>query len=256
MGTSLQILLVNLSLLVVFLSLAYLVARYKQRIDTIDICWGLGFVLVGWSTVLQAPSKQSLLVALLVTIWGLRLASHIYARHKGRGDDPRYKEITNKWKGNIWARAYFSIFLLQGLLVWLVSLPIVIITNPRLSGWCWLIYAGALIWLIGFVIEVIADKQLQNFLRQKAHPKVLQTGLWRYSRHPNYFGELTQWWGIGIMALSASYGWIGLTGPLLLSYLMIFVSGIPPIERRRIKDPEYQAYKQKTSSLILLPPKK
>lgn len=256
MTTIQEILLINLGLLFVFMSLAFLVARARQRIDTVDVCWGIGFIIVSWSTVLQQPSRPSLLVAILVTVWGLRLAKHIFTRHKGRGDDPRYKEITGKWKGNVWQRAYVSIFLLQGLLVWLVSLPIVMLANPKLSGWCWLVGLGAAIWLVGFVIEVIADRQLRNFLVQKDRPKVMQTGLWRYSRHPNYFGELTQWWGIGIMALSSSYGWIGLVGPLLLSYLMIFVSGIPPIEKRRLKDPEYQAYKRKTSPIILLPPKK
>lgn len=239
------------------MSLAWTVARLKNRVDTVDICWGLGFILVGWSTLLQQPSARSLLVAVLVTIWGLRLASHIYSRHKGKGDDPRYAEITDKWKvDNIWPTAYFKIFLLQGMLVWLVGLPIVMVANAQLSDWAWLISVGFVFWLLGFVIEVAADRQLQKFLKQKSRPKVLQTGLWRYSRHPNYFGELLQWWGIGVMALSCSYGWIGLAGPLLLSYLMIFVSGIPPIEKRRLKDPEYQAYKNKTSALVLLPPKK
>lgn len=252
-----KIILINALVLFIFMSLAFLVARSRRRIDTVDVCWGLGFVLVAWSVMVQAPTGRSLLVAILVTIWGLRLALHIHHRHKGKGDDPRYAEITKKWKvDNIWPKAYVSIYLLQGVLVLAVSLPIVMISNFELDGWYWLVVTGALIWLVGFVIEVVADRQLQRFLRLKNRPKVLQTGLWHYSRHPNYFGELMQWWGIGTMALSVSYGWVGLLGPLLLTYLMIFVSGIPPIEKRRLKDREYQDYKNRTSPIVLWPPKK
>ena len=251
-----RILLVNLGLLAGFMSLAFLVAKSRNRFDTVDTCWGLGFILAAWSVELQQPSKRSLLVAVLVSVWGFRLASHIYRRSQKKGDDPRYQEIVSKWQGNIWPRAYVSIFLVQAALIWIVSLPIVMISNYEISGLRWLIWLGALGWLAGFAIEVISDRQLRNFLKMKDRPKVLQTGLWRYSRHPNYAGELKLWWGIGIIGLADSWGWLGLIGPLTISYLIIFVSGIPPIERRRAKEPDYQAYKRRTSPLLLLPPRK
>mgnify|MGYP005613215997 FL=1 len=131
-----------------------------------------------------------------------------------------------------------------------VSLPIFVATGEPLSGWAWLTWLGVLIWLKGFIFEAISDYQLANFLKLKDRPKVLQTGLWKYSRHPNYYGELVQWWGIGIIALQVSYGWIGLIGPLTLTLLIVFVSGIPPIEKRRAKDPEYREYMNRTSPLI------
>jgi steroid 5-alpha reductase family enzyme len=251
-----KLLLVNALLLFIYMTLWFAAAHARRRLDTVDTAWSLGFVVVAWSVASQQASQRTLVIAILVSIWGLRLANHIWRRSRKHGEDPRYEELSGKWRGNFWLRAYLSIFLLQGVLIWLISLPIVVAGNRQLSGLGWLSVAGGMIWLIGFIIEAVADRQLRLLLGRKNHPKVLQTGLWRYSRHPNYFGELTQWWGIGVIALQASYGWIGLAGPLLLSVLIIFVSGIPPIEKRRLKQPDYQAYKARTSALIPLPPRR
>lgn len=251
-----HILYINALLVVLYMSAWFLVAWKRHRIDTVDIAWGGGFVLVAWATLLQAPSFRNQLIANIVTVWGIRLAYHIFSRHKGRGNDPRYIELSRKWKGNFWLRAYLSIFLVQGLLVLVVGIPITVAANQQLEGLAWLSLAGTVIWSLGFVIEATADYQLSEFLKLKKRPKILQTGLWKYSRHPNYFGELVQWWAIGIIALQVSYGWLGLLGPLTLSVLIIFVSGIPPIERAKAKDKDYQAYKKQTSPLIPLPIRK
>lgn len=251
-----RIFVINALLLFIYMTLWFLAARARKRLDTVDTAWGLAFVVVAWSVTVQQANSRSLLVAVLVSVWGFRLAYHIWRRNQGRGDDRRYIELSHKWRGNFWLRAYFSVFLLQGALVWLVSLPVVLASGVTISGLGWLGVAGLVVWLIGFLFEAVADRQLANFMRLKGQSKVLQTGLWRYSRHPNYFGELTQWWGIGLIALQARNGWIGFIGPLTLSILIIFVSGIPPIERRRQKDLEYQAYRQRTSPLVPLPPRR
>lgn len=251
-----RLLVVNLILVIVYMTAWFLLARKRQRLDTVDSAWGGGFVLIAWAVAVQQPSAASLAIALLVTIWSARLTLHIARRSRRQGDDPRYVEMTRKWRGNVWLRAYFSIFLLQGVLIWLVGLPITLAAGEPLAGLMWLVLAGTAVWLAGFVIEAIADRQLAGFLTvAKNKGKLLDSGLWHYSRHPNYFGELLQWWGIGLIALQASYGWIGLFGPLLLTLLIVFVSGIPPIEKRRQGDPAYQAYRRRTSPLILLPPK-
>lgn len=251
-----QMFLINVGLIFVFMSLAFTVAYKRKRIDTVDISWGLGFVVIAWSVYIQQPTTRSAAIAILVTVWGFRLANHIWRRsRKHSGDDPRYIEITSKWSGPKWPRAYYSIFLLQGGLMLAVGLPIFTASGEAITGLEWLTVVGVLLWATGFVIEAISDRQLALFLSDKNRPKVLKTGLWRYSRHPNYFGELLQWWAIGLIACQASWGWIGLAGPALISYLIIFVSGIPPIERRRIKDPEYIQYQRETSSLVLWPPK-
>jgi steroid 5-alpha reductase family enzyme len=250
-----RLLVINAALLLVYMTIWFLVAHKRKRIDTVDTAWGLAFVLVAWATVIGRATTQTILIAILVSIWGVRLASHIYRRARRHGEDRRYQELRSKWKGNVWLRAYVSIFLLQGLLVWIVSLSVVMATNRSLSGLWWLSVVGGLVWFGGFIIETMADHQLRVFLSKKDHPKVLRTGLWRYSRHPNYFGELTQWWGIGIIAAQVKYGWIGLLGPLALSILIIYISGIPPIEKRRAKDPEYRHYQRQTSVLLPWPPR-
>ena len=250
-----HLLIVNAGVLLVYMSAWFVAARLRNRLDTVDIAWGLGFAVSAWAVEVQQPSGRSLAIALLVTAWATRLANHIYQRAKTRDEDPRYKAISQKWKGNFWLRAYGSIFLVQGALIWIVGLPIVMAAG-KLTGSINIAYLGTDIWCAGFIIETIADRQLADYLKLNKRPKVLETGLWRYSRHPNYFGELLQWWGIGIFALQAHNGWIGLFGPLTLSLLIMFVSGIPPIEKRRSKDPAYKAYQKRTSSLIPLPVRK
>jgi steroid 5-alpha reductase family enzyme len=251
-----RLLLVNAILLFIYMTLWFTAAKIRNRLDTVDTAWGLGFVVAAWAVAVQEQTSRSFVIALLVSVWGIRLANHIWQRSKIKGEDPRYEEIASKWKGNKWLTAFYSIFMTQGLLIWIVSLPIVMAAGTLRDGMSWLTIFGGVIWLKGFVIEAVADKQLGNFLRTKNHPKLLQTGLWKYSRHPNYFGELVQWWGIGVIALQAAYGYIGLIGPLVISILIIFVSGIPPIERRKANDKEYQDYKRRTSSLVPLPPRK
>ncbi|HEY5442103.1 MAG TPA: DUF1295 domain-containing protein [Candidatus Saccharimonadales bacterium] len=243
------------AVLLIYMTLGYALARTRRRMDTVDTAWGLGFVLIAWLVEVRASSPHSLVIALLVSVWGFRLSTHIWRRNRARGDDPRYRELSDKWRSNFWLRAYFSIFLVQGTLVWIICLPVMMASQRQLSGLGWLTVTGSLVWLVGFVIEAFADRQLASFMLDKQHPKVLQTGLWHYSRHPNYFGELAQWWGIGLIVLQVSWGWIGLAGPLMLSVLIIFVSGIPPIERRRQKDAEYRAYQRRTSPLVPLPPR-
>ena len=245
--------LLNLLLSLVFMTAAYYGARVRDRFDTVDIAWGLGFAVIAWVVELRQPNGLSLLLALMVTVWGLRLSLHIWQRTGFRKDDWRYEEIAKRWEGDTWVRAYFSLFLLQGFLIWLISLPIQLAGAS--TGGSWLTGLGLMLWLAGFVMEVVADRQLQSYLRQDKRPKVLDTGLWHYSRHPNYFGELLQWWAIGLMAVPVSYGWVGLIGPLVLTYLIVFVSGVPPIERRHMKDPDYVKYRQRTSMLIPKPPR-
>lgn len=251
-----HLLLVNAVLIFVYMSLWFLVAKKRDRIDTVDSAWGSGFVVAAWAVAVQEPSSRSTIIAVLITIWSARLTAHLAKRTLTKGEDPRYVELAKKWQGSKWLRAYFSIFLLQGLLVWVVSLPTVFAAGTLHTGLSWLTGLGAALWLVGFSIETVADRQLANFLANKSNKgKTMQSGLWHYSRHPNFFGELTQWWAIGLIAVQAQHGWLGLVGPLALSILIVFVSGIPSIEKRRADNAEYQAYKRRTSPLLPLPPR-
>ncbi|HET6622336.1 MAG TPA: DUF1295 domain-containing protein, partial [Candidatus Saccharimonadales bacterium] len=169
----------------------------------------------------------------------------------------RYTQLKRSWNGNLALNAYLRIFLVQAVLAWVIALPIVIVNQAEPRPLDWLALVGGLVWLIGFALEAIGDQQLRTFVSDPKHRgKLMDSGLWRYSRHPNYFGELTQWWGIFIIALSTPMGWIGFIGPLTLTILILFISGIPLNEKRQTAKLGWQEYKRRTSSLVPLPPKK
>lgn len=253
-----QLLGINAAIVFVWMCIWYVVAKERKQVNVVDVAWAGGFVLVAWSSFLQFDYARTLLMAGLVTIWGIRLTSHLYKRIiVGKHEDPRYLELMKNWGKNIWTRAFWSVFMLQGLLVLIISLPLTMSATETVVGRAWPIYVGVALWVAGYLIEKAADAQLAEFIATRKNKKqVMDQGLWRYSRHPNYFGELTQWWGIGVIALQAKWGWLGLLGPLLLTYLIVFVSGIPPIERRKKSQPEYADYMRRTSRLIPLPPKR
>lgn len=252
-----QLLIVNALALIVYMSVWFTIAKKNDRLDIVDAAWGSGFALVAWISVLQHYSLHSFVLAILVTIWSARLTNHIGARLRQRRD-PRYQLIASKWKGNYWVRAFFSIYMLQGGIVWVITLPITLAAGlqvqPGLTTT--LAFAGTIIWLIGFIFESIGDKQLHDFIANpKNEGEVMDKGLWKFSRHPNYFGEIVIWYGVSVFALSASYGWAGLLGPTVLAATIIFASGIPPIENRKKSDPKYRNYMERTSILVPLPPR-
>ncbi len=253
-----QLLWIDALLLLVYMTCWWAVGKRRNRLNVVDVAWGGGFILVAWSVFAQVHDVRNMMIAALVTLWGLRLMSHLWLRVIGSGkEDPRYEDIKRKWRGSVWLRAYFSIFLLQGALILLISLPVTVAANPYYPDLTWLLYAGTAVWFVGFTIERIADAQLREFISKPSNTgKVMDQGLWRYSRHPNYFGELTQWWGIGVIALQSTYGWIGLAGPLTLTILILFVSGVPPIEDKKKHESAYATYMRRTSMIIPLPPKK
>ena len=246
------LLLWNALAVLAYMSVVYAVARKRKRLDTVDAGWGVGFVVIASLTAGLYLEPRTILILILVDIWAIRITNHLANRVlASKADDARYTEISQKWAPkSYWLRAYFSIFLLQGFLVWVISLPVLFATNESLSGWQTWAVIGTLVWLVGFVVETIADRQLKNFIASPANKKkVLDTGLWRYSRHPNYFGEITQWFGIGLIACGASYGWLGLVGPITLMLLIRFISGVPPIENRKKHEPAYAEYMQKTNPI-------
>jgi steroid 5-alpha reductase family enzyme len=242
--------------LLVYMSIWFAIAKARKQLNLVDVAWGGGFVLVAWMVAFDQPSARSLLIAILVSFWGLRIVNHLARRVFTQGEDPRYQEISRKWGQAFWARAYLSIFILQGGLILLVGLPVIMATGEQNADLAVLSVLGTALWFAGFTIESLADRQLRKFLANPDNKgKVMDQGLWRYSRHPNYFGELTQWWAIGLIALQVQNGWIGLLGPLTLTVLIVFISGIPPIERKKKSDPEYAAYMRRTSPLVLWFPK-
>ena len=241
------------------MTIFYSISIIIKRSDIVDIGWGLGFILISLISLLhQEPlTDRIILIFFLVLIWGLRLAFHIYSRNKGKVEDYRYQQFKKDWGGNFYIRSYFQIFLLQGLFMIIVSLPILFIATYSTSSIGIMDLIGILVWITGFTLESTADFQLKKFLQLKKEGKTKERfaiiGFWKYSRHPNYFGEILQWWGIGIIALSVTYGYISLIGPLFISYLILFVSGIPLLEKKFEKEKEWKEYTQRTRRLLPIP---
>lgn len=250
-------------LLALYMTTWFLMSQIRKRNDLADIAWGLGFVVVAvFGISLNAQlSTASILPVLLTAMWGIRLATHIYLRNKNKSEDFRYAAWRKQWGKWFILRSYLQVFLLQGLLLLLVVQPVLISSSLAkhimVSSW---FVAGANVWLFGFFFEAVGDWQLARFLKKaSSNGKIMDQGLWKYTRHPNYFGEVTQWWGLWLMCcatdVSVSLKLIGTIGPLSITTLILFVSGIPLLEKKYAGNKEYQAYAKRTSKFIPLDPK-
>ncbi|MCB0693349.1 MAG: DUF1295 domain-containing protein [Lewinellaceae bacterium] len=230
----------------------YILSLFVRRNDIADIAWGLGYVvLCGWLILTRPVSPVFWLIASLIVIWGVRLAWHIGRRLIGKPEDFRYRKWREEWGSTFYWRSYLQVYLLQGLLLVIIAMPILVAAGhpeARLTGWSWL---AAGIWLAGFLIQAIADAQLASFVRHRASREdVLDTGLWRYSRHPNYFGEILMWWAIWAITIPLPGSWLGIVGPVTITWLLVFVSGVPMLEKRYAEHTGYQGYRKRTSMLI------
>jgi len=196
----------------------------------------------------SAIGARQFLVAGLVTVWGLRLGIRIFRRNRGRGEDPRYVKFREEWGKYFVLRSYFQLFLFQGIILMLNVTPVLIIMSGIRETLAWSDYVGLAIWVIGFLFETVGDHQLDAFLKVPENRGIIiDKGLWRYTRHPNYFGEATMWWGIFVIALNQPWGWIGVIGPMVITGMLLFVSGIPMTERLMEKTPGWEEYKRRTS---------
>jgi steroid 5-alpha reductase family enzyme len=237
----------------------FLVALKLRRNDVADIAWGVGFVvlvLAGQFTT-AGISIRGLLVLALVTVWGMRLSLHIGLRNRGKSEDSRYRKWREEWGAQASVRAFFQVFLLQGFLAVVILLPVTYILahpNPDVS---WLDALGATFWLLGFIFEVVGDLQLARFKNNPGRrARFITSGLWKYTRHPNYFGEVTLWWGVWLIACSVPGGWRTVFGPGAITVLILFVSGIPLLEKKYEGDTEFKEYQRRTSAFFPLPPKR
>jgi steroid 5-alpha reductase family enzyme len=222
-----------------------------------DIAWGPALAAVAWGAVAAgAGGEASVLLAALITIWAVRLAVHIGARHDG--EDRRYAAMRERHGEGVAARSLWSVFGLQAAVAWVVALPVqAAAADPAaaLGGWA---AAGVALCALGFACEAAADLQLTRFLRRPgSHEAVMDEGLWRYSRHPNYFGDSCFWWGVWLIALEADSAWWTLAGPLLMTILLLRVSGVALTERTiASRRPGYRDYVRRTSAFVPLPPRR
>ncbi len=205
--------------------LLWLLSLVLKNSSIVDIFWGTGFVIVTWMAFLLTPDgfeARKWLLAILVTIWGLRLSLHILRRNWGKSEDFRYQAWRAQAGVTWWWRSLFKVFLLQGVLLWIISIPLLAAQySPQPAHLTWLDFLAIPIWLTGFFFEAVGDWQLARFKdRPDNRGKVLKTGVWRYTRHPNYFGDAAQWWGYYLIALSAG-GWWTIFSPILMTLLLM-----------------------------------
>ena len=240
-----------------YVSVWFVISLLIKRNDIADIAWGLGFVtIVIFLFITQAPTLLSVFVYILTLIWGLRLTIHIGLRSKGKPEDFRYKKWREEWGKYFVLRSYLQVYLLQGFFMWIISLPIILVSMAKNQPISPFILVGSIVWLIGFVFESIGDYQLMLFIKQRQNKSdIMQTGLWKYTRHPNYFGEVLVWWGIFIMVLPLEYGLWAIISPITISFLLLYVSGIPMLEAKYKDNVAFEEYKKRTSAFFPKLPK-
>ncbi|MBO3698237.1 DUF1295 domain-containing protein [Roseivirga sp. E12] len=246
-------LVINLLLLAwAYASCWFVISIVLKRNDIADVAWGMGYVgLCAYLYFTQINSEVANLVYLLTSLWGIRLSLHIGLRNRRKKEDFRYKQWREEWGSTFYWRSYLQVYLLQVLLLLVISTPIVIASQSAGSELSFLAGAGLALWLSGFYWQAVGDYQLGQFKKRKTHKdQVMQSGLWKHSRHPNYFGEIVMWFSIGLIVLEVTYGWIGLVSPILITFLLLKVSGVPMLERRYKDNPEFETYKKRTPAVF------
>ncbi|HET6967049.1 MAG TPA: DUF1295 domain-containing protein [Ornithinibacter sp.] len=258
LGTLLLVTTASLATAAVAMLVTALVARRLGRVSVVDVTWGLVFVAIAWvSFAVGTGSGRSLLLAGLLTLWGVRLAWHIRRRAQGAGEDPRYETmLAAAPEGERFSYAVRRVFVVQGVAAWFVSLPVQVAaaTDTALG---WVAWLGVLVWLVGVAFEAVGDAQLAAFTRDPANRgRVMDRGLWGWTRHPNYFGDAAVWWGIWVVSAEAWPGVLTVLSPVAMTYFLAFATGARLLEAQMSKRPGYPEYMERTSMFLPLPPKR
>ncbi len=240
-----------------YLIVTLIVAFVREDNSIMDIAYGAAFVLLAWCLAFMWPdwTDRQIIILTCVTLWGVRLATRILLKNWGKPEDFRYRSWREEWqkKGMLYFffRSLGQIYLLQGAVILIVSLPILVIFSTTQGPIMWFNWLGLGLWVIGFVFEFMGDFQLDRFIQNKDNAsKIMTTGLWKYTRHPNYFGEALMWWGLFFVVLGLPLSELVLASPMLITFLLTQVSGIPLLEARWAGRPDWEEYKKRTSAFI------
>jgi steroid 5-alpha reductase family enzyme len=238
-----------------FMTAIWLASVRLRNASIVDIFWGAGFVAAAWTylALADAATVRGWLIVSLTTLWGLRLSVHLWVRNSGKGEDYRYREMRERRGPGFWWFSFFSVYLLQGIIMWVVALPQWVATRSTVPASLTLLdYLGLALFLVGMLFETVGDWQLTRFKADPANRgKLLTTGLWRYTRHPNYFGDALVWWGLTLIALAVpGSAWV-LISPVLMTFLLVRVSGVSLLEQRlRETKPGFADYVDRTNSFV------
>ncbi len=237
------------------MTILWIISIFIKNVSIVDLFWGFGFVMVNiyYFYYTGEPNAIKIILLILVTIWGLRLSIYLAIRNIGKGEDFRYQEFRKNFgEHRYWWLSFFQTFLLQGVLMWIISLPLLGVNlNSESDTIPILLYAGLFVWIVGFVFEAGGDYQLAKFKKNKDNKgKVLSSGFWKYTRHPNYFGDSAVWWGYGLLSLSVGGYWY-IIGSIIMTLLIIKVSGVALLEKTlKTQKPEYVEYVKNTNSFF------
>ena len=257
----LQIYVIGALVILGFMTALWIISLILRNSSIVDIFWGTGFVIANWVYFALTPDgfpARKWLIVTLVTIWGLRLSLYILWRNWGKGEDFRYQKWREEAGGKWWWRSFFKVFLLQGFLMWIISAPLlaaqISATPARLTILDWVAIPA---WAIGFFFEAVGDWQMARFKANPANKgQVLRSGVWRYTRHPNYFGEATMWWAYYLVAAAGGGFWT-IFSPILMTTLLLRVSGVALLEKSlKETKPKYKDYIETTSAFIPWFPRK
>ena len=267
------IILYTIVVLFLYILIACAIGTIKKNWGTMDIFYGPAYFVVAFTSLyltykeLGIISIRQIIVTIMVLLWAIRLASYVHIRNRGKPEDRRYALMRERWKEkeqNLFVKSFTKIYLFQGLVIFIVVFPALWINvneNPQLTSLLdftgitlWL---GLILWIIGFYFESVGDYQLYKFLKNPNRTKkVMDEGLWKYTQHPNYFGEVTMWWGIFIIALAVPWGFITIFGPIYITFQIINVSGVRLLNKIHEGDDEFAEYRRRTSTFIPWFPKK
>ena len=250
-------LLLGLAVIVILFTILWAVSLRLENASIADVAWGPGILVIGLTYYVTSDghSLRAHVTLALLGIWAIRLAAHLGIRMRLLGEDARYVKWRDQYEDNWWWISYFRVFLLQSIIAWIISLPIYFaIVSLAPVSLTMLDYLGVLLFVCGLVVESVGDEQLRRFRADRMNRgKVLDKGLWHYTRHPNYFGEALLWWGFGVIGV-ATGGVPGLLGPAILTYLLIYVSGVALLESTLIEKNGYIHYAGRTPAFVPLPP--
>ncbi|MDQ7826535.1 MAG: DUF1295 domain-containing protein [Candidatus Eremiobacteraeota bacterium] len=236
-----------------YMLMLFIVATAIRNNSIADVGWGGGFIIVALISFFHGGRHdlRQTITTVMIVAWGLRLVIHLSLRNRGKPEDRRYAKWRESWGKWAVPRAFVHVFLAQGALLLLISYPVILINTapgPELTA---ADVMGFALWIAGFALETIADRQLADFRRDPSHRgKICQEGLWKYSRHPNYFGEALTWWGIYLVALPVPGGWKAVFSPLIITLLLRYVSGVPLLEAQMSTREGYEEYRRTTPVFI------
>jgi steroid 5-alpha reductase family enzyme len=245
----------NFFAIVVMMLCGWFISLVYRNVTIVDSLWGLGFIIITWLTFLLSEGYpgRKWLISLMVTFWGIRLVVYLSWRNWGAGEDPRYTTMRNKSGDRFWIISLFKVFLLQAIFMFVISMVIQMGQIPSIPNrFTWLDGIGLTVWCIGFFFESVGDYQLARFKGDPVNKgKVMNRGLWAYTRHPNYFGECLVWWGIFFVTLATPSGGWWVISPIIITTVLVKMTGIPLTEKSILdRRPAYKTYIQNTSAFF------